>query len=243
MMTLEPTPGASIVYTVPPPAQGQGDPRLAAFLEALGASATRFVYLSTSGVYGDTGGAPVDESASLRPASERAGRRLEAERLLHAWASARGGTVCILRVPGIYGPHRVPMDLIAAGQPFIKPEEAPPGNRIHVDDLVACILAAADQPGAHGVFNVGDGCDMSSTDFALATARLCGLPAPPLLGWEQAARDMSPGRWSFMRESRRLDCRRMREKLGVRPHYADPVQGLRASLLEMGVSVKDSNQG
>jgi nucleoside-diphosphate-sugar epimerase len=242
-LPFEPPPGATIVYTVPPPGQGEGDPRLAGFLDALGGSVQRLVYLSTSGVYGDTGGALVDESARLRPASDRALRRVEAERILAAWARTRRGWVSILRVPGIYGPHRLPIELIASGQPFIEPGEAPPGNRIHVDDLVTCILAAADRPGPGGVFNVADGSEMSSTDFALETARLAGLPAPPLLSREKASRAMSPGRWSFMRESRRLDSRRMREQLGVRPRYADPVRGLRASLLEMGVSVRESDQG
>jgi len=236
-------PGATIVYTVPPPGEGEGDPRLAGFLDALGGNLQGLVYLSTSGVYGDTGGALVDETANLRPGSGRALRRVAAEHILEAWARTRGGRASILRVPGIYGPHRLPIELITSGQPFIEPGEAPPGNRIHVDDLVTCILAAADRPDARGVFNVADGSEMSSTDFALETARLCGLPAPPLLSREKASRAMSPGRWSFMCESRRLDSRRMREQLGVQPRYGDPVQGLRASLLEMGLLVRESDQG
>lgn len=234
-MPLDLTPGTTVFYTVPPPAAGEGDPRLEALLALLDPAACKLVYLGTTGVYGDSGGQLVSETTALHPASDRARRRLRAEQLLAAWAQARPAAACVLRVPGIYGPARLPLELLSAGAPFIEPGQAPPGNRIHVDDLVSAMLAAGENPRAHGTFNVGDGCDMSSTEFAMATARLAGLPPPPLVSLAQAPALISPGRWSFMRESRRLDTRRMREVLGVVPRYADPLEGIRASLEEMGL--------
>lgn len=234
-LPLDLAPGSTVFYTVPPPPTGEGDPRLEALLALLDPADCRLVYLGTTGVYGDSGGQLVNETTALRPASDRARRRQRAERALAQWAQARPASACVLRVPGIYGPQRLPLDLLAAGAPFIEPAQAPPGNRIHVDDLISAMLAAGQNRQAHGAFNVGDGSDMSSTEFAMATARLAGMPPPPLVSLQEAPAVISPGRWSFMRESRRLDTRRMREELGVAVRYADPVQGIRASLEEMGV--------
>lgn len=219
-----------VLYTVPPAATGSGDARLQRLLDALDPDPECFVYVSTTGVYGDRAGAMVDEDTPIDPATGRANRRVAAERLLRDWAGQRDLRLCVLRVPGIYGPGRLGLERIAAGEPILREADANPGNRIHVDDLEACCVAALTKHSAAGVFNVGDGDFRSPTAFTREVARQAGLPAPPQITRKDAERQFTPMRLSFLSESRRIDTRRMREVLGAHPRYANPEDGIRASL-------------
>ena len=222
-----------ILYLVPPaPGDDRPDPepRLARFLTLLPRRPQRLVLTSTSGVYGDCGGELVSEERAPAPATERARRRVAQERTLERWAIENGVARVILRVSGIYGPGRLPLESIRDAQPVIREEEASPGNRIHVEDLVRVCLAALDPDRPGGIYNVADGSAISSGEFFRRIARIAGLPEPPSISREQARRDMSPMRYSFLAESRRLDIRRMLEDLGVALAYADPDAGIRASL-------------
>ena len=238
-----PVTGRALIYTAPPADSAQ-DRRLSALLSLLPENPHRFIYISTSGVYGDCAGRLVDESTPLNPGSERARRRVAAEQTVRDWARANQVNWTVLRVPGIYGPHRLPLaSLMIRGEAFLRPEDSPPGNRIHIDDLVACCLAAADHATAGGLFNVGDGNPLSATEFAQAAAKATGLPEPELVELAEARQRISPGRWSFLSESRQLDTQRMRRELGVVPRYSNPLDGLQASLEEMGLSPRDLFQG
>jgi nucleoside-diphosphate-sugar epimerase len=190
------------------------------------------VYLSTTGVYGDARGERVDESSATVPGNDRAKRRLDAESASRAWCAARGVRWSCLRVPGIYGPHRLPLERLRRGEPALRPEDAGPGNRIHVDDLVDACVAALDRP-VDGVINVGDGDHASTTAYLQRVAALAGLPAPRLVTREEAAAQIGPGMLEFLFESRRVDTRRMRDELGVVPRH-DLDAGVAASLAEMG---------
>jgi nucleoside-diphosphate-sugar epimerase len=234
-----PLTGWGVIYTAPP-GEGSPDRRLLSLLKLIGHGPRVFVYISTSGVYGDCGGRLVDESAPVNPGSERSRRRVSAENTVEAWAEAGGVRHVILRVPGIYGPDRLPISAVAQQAAFLEPEDSSPGNRIHVDDLVACCLAASDRALASGVFNVGDGNPLSATAFAQALAQATGMPPPRLVSRAEAASHISPGRWSFMSESRQLDTRRMREELQVQLRYGNPLDGLTASLEEMGLLPDDA---
>jgi nucleoside-diphosphate-sugar epimerase len=226
--------GAAVVYLVPPPDHGTSDPRLERFLLQLGdAVPAVLAYVSTTGVYGDTGGALVDEHAPLVPGNDRARRRVAAESVAQAWCAARGVRCVILRVPGIYGPHRLPLERLERGEPALRPEDAGPGNRIHVDDLAASIAAAIDNPAAQGAYNVTDGDPASTTAFLQETAAAAGLPAPRLVAKSEAARHISPGMLAFLLESRRVDNRRLLDELGVRLRYPRSQAGILASLAEM----------
>jgi nucleoside-diphosphate-sugar epimerase len=226
--------GAAIVYLVPPPERGTTDARLESFLRQLdGASPAAFVYISTTGVYGDSAGAVVDESSPVAPGNERARRRVAAENTASSWCAARGIRCVILRVPGIYGPHRLPLERLARGEPALRPEEAGPGNRIHVDDLVACIVTAIDDPAARAAYNVTDGDHSSTTLYLQETAAAAGLPAPQLITRAEAVRRISPGMLAFLLESRRVSNARMLGELGVRLRYPSMRAGVLASLEEM----------
>jgi nucleoside-diphosphate-sugar epimerase len=222
---------AAVVYLVPPAESGAGDSRLERCLDALAGRPSRFVYVSTTGVYGDAAGGTVTEDSPIAPSSGRAARRVAAEQVLRARCEAAGVPWVILRVPGIYGPGRLPLERLRRSDPVLADAEAGPGNRIHVDDLVTVCAAAAQAPRARNrVYNVGDGNHASSTEYFARVARLAGLPDPPRVTRAEAERVLSPGMWSFMRDSRRVDTTRMRDELGVALAYHDLDAGIRASL-------------
>ncbi len=225
---------AAVVYLAPPPDSGTTDPRLESLLSQIGgATPAVFVYISTTGVYGDAGGGLVDESTPVAPANDRSRRRVAAEAMAQAWCAARGVRSVILRVPGIYGPDRLPLERLRRHEPALREDEAGPGNRIHVDDLVAAIVAAIDHPSAQGVFNVTDGDHASTTAFLQLTAAAAGIE-PPVLISKAAAREQIPaGMLSFLLESRRVDNRRLLRELGVQLQYPTPASGVLASLAEM----------
>ncbi|MGB5257425.1 MAG: NAD-dependent epimerase/dehydratase family protein [Woeseiaceae bacterium] len=219
----------AVIYTVPPRGPAP-DERLQGFLSLLEPAPTRFVYISTTGVYGDRHGETVMESTPANPSNERAELRVAAEEQLAAWTSDNDCTLVVLRAPGIYGPGRLGIERVRAGMPVLDESDASPGNRIHVDDLATCCIAALSGDIPAGIYNVGDGDHRSSTWFTSEVARQLGLPSPPRISRAQAEVEFSPQRLSFMSDSRRVDTTRMREVLGVQPRYANPEDGIRASL-------------
>jgi nucleoside-diphosphate-sugar epimerase len=222
----------AVIYSVPPAPEQPGDPRLARLLELLPHPPERIVYLSTTGVYGNRDGARVDESSEARPESARTERRLAAERLLADWCTGRGSTAIVLRVPGIYGPGRLGTERLREGMPVLREEDANPGNRIHVDDLATCCVAALSPDVPDGIYNVGDGDHRSGTWFSSEVARQAGLAPPPTITRAEARETFSPMRLSFLAESRVVDTTKMRKILGVTPKYADGADGIAASLAE-----------
>jgi len=219
----------AVIYTVAP-AGTQTDTRLAGFLDLLSPAPRRFVYISTTGVYGDCEGRRVSEDSPVNPGNARSAQRVAAENLLEGWAVREQCELVILRVPGIYGPERLGIDRVAAGAPMLREEDANPGNRIHVDDLASCCLRALSADVPAGVYNVGDGDHRSSTWFTAEVARQAGLPQPPTISRAEAAQQFSPMRLSFLAESRIVDTTRMREQLGVELRYARPEDGIKAAI-------------
>jgi nucleoside-diphosphate-sugar epimerase len=220
----------AIVYLTPPPNAGESDLRLDRFLHLAIVPPKAFVYISTTGVYGDTEGGFVDESTPVQPRTERARRRVSAEEMTRVWCTERRVRRVVLRVPGIYGPGRLPLDRLKQREPVVCPEDAGITNRIHVDDLVtACELAVVNRE-ARGVYNVTDGNSISSTAFFDAVANIAGLPCPPRVSMEEAQLTFSPERLSFLNESRRVGNERMLKHLGVTLQYADIEAGIRACL-------------
>ncbi|MBT8066731.1 MAG: NAD-dependent epimerase/dehydratase family protein, partial [Gammaproteobacteria bacterium] len=206
-----PTPYA-VIYTVPPKGLSP-DARLQRFLALLAPPPQRLVYISTTGVYGDHGGSRVDETTAVKPSNERAARRVAAEAQLAAWTADNDCELVILRAPGIYGPGRLGIERIQAGMPMLSGADAHPGNRIHVDDLATCCIAALSSDVPAGIYNVGDNDHRSATWFTGEVARQSGLPAPPEISRKQANVEFSPQRLAFMSDARRVDTTKMREVL------------------------------
>ena len=223
-----PLSNARVFYLAPPPAEGTADRRMAAFLAACGSlgQPSRILYFSTTGVYGDCGGAWIDETHPASPTAARAQRRLDAEGQLLAWRHATGGQLVILRVAGIYGPGRLPLERLQRGLPLVAEQEAPFTNRIHVDDLVSVALAAMDLAPDGALYNACDGHPTTMNDYFNQVADLTGLPRPPTVSLAEAPAALSAGMLSYARESRRLSNRRLRDELGVVLRYPTLAEGL-----------------
>lgn len=222
-----------IVYLIPPPRSGNEDPRLQHFLKALPMTPTRVVYASTTGIYGNRDGRRVSEQDAPTPQSDRARRRVAAEKTVREWCEARAVPWVVLRIPGIYGPHRLQLATVQGARPMLEASAAGPGNRIHVDDLVSALAAATTTQHTNAVYNVGDGDPMTNTEFVGEVARALNLPLPPVTDRATLKETVGARSWSFLRESRLVDTRAMRDILGVTPQYADPRRGIQASLNEM----------
>jgi nucleoside-diphosphate-sugar epimerase len=222
--------GFSLLYTVAPRADSDGDSRLSRLLAMGKARPARIVYLSSSGVYGDCAGALVDEFQAPNPATKRAIRRLAAEEMLREWCAGHAAELLVFRVAAIYGPGRLGLKRIQNGEAVIREAEAGPGNRIHVEDLADCCLAAITGLVAPGTYNIADGDFRSSSWFLLTVAKLAGLPPPPQVTFAEAERTFPEMRLSFLRESRKIDNAKILRQLAGSLRYADAEDGIRASL-------------
>lgn len=224
-------PGAGRVFWfAPPPAHGVTDPRLRGWLDRTPQPLPRIVYVSTSGVYGDCEGRWIDEDEPLKPQTDRGRRRLDAESALRDYAARSGAAVMILRVPGIYGPGRLPVERLRKGLPVIDEAQSPFTNRIHVDDLAAVALAAMDRGEPGAAYNACDGQPTTMTDYFCRCARLLGLPEPARVTLAEARATFTPALLSFLEESKRLRNRRMVAELGVTLRYPDLAAGLSSCL-------------
>ncbi len=220
-----------IVHLAPPANGGPLDLRTRNLLAALAPQGRgamlpqRFVYLSTSGVYGDCAGEWVEETRAPNPRTERARRRLDAERALGEWGEIE---TVILRVPGIYASDRLPLDRLIRGTPALAAEEDVYTNHIHADDLAGILVAALESTGARGVYNASDDGPMKMGDFFDLVADRAGLARPQRVSREEAVRRLPPELLSFMSESRRLVNRRMKTELGARLRYPTVADGVPA---------------
>ena len=230
----------TLLYTVPPSPDSSDDRRLEHFLSMLEPCPDRFVYISTSGVYGDCAGRLVSENDAPMPATDRARRRFAAEIMLQQWCSIKECELFILRVPAIYGPGRLGIDKIRAGKAILREAESNPGNRIHVDDLAACCVVAMTSSQAPGIYNVADGDFRSPTWFSDTVAAYANLHPLPKITRAQAQSTLSAARLSFLSESRKLDTTKMRQTLKFTPAFTDAEDGIKASLAEDGLLRKNA---
>ncbi len=227
-----PTKDALVFYFAPPPGGGITDPRLRAFCASIAAGnePQKVVYISTSGVYGDSGGALVTEETPATPQTARGKRRLDAETALREWCTERQVAHVILRVTGIYGPGRLPIQQLTSGQPVLLEAAAPFTNRIHAEDLARICIAAADRGESGEIFNISDGQPGTLTQYFNAVADALTLPRPRQVTLEEARKVMTPLMLSYIGESRRMDNSKMLRKLGITLLYPTLEAGIRASL-------------
>jgi nucleoside-diphosphate-sugar epimerase len=215
------------LISVPP--DENGDPVLRTCGEVL-AHAQRLraiVYLSTIGVYGDRGGAWVDETTPPQPGATRSRERLAAEQAWLDFGTRHNIAVAILRLAGIYGPGQNALVQIASGKArrIVKPGQV--FNRIHVGDIAEAIDAAFTRQ-ASGIFNVADDEPTPPADPIVFAAQLMRVEPPPEIPFEQAAPSMSPMALSFWQECRRARNDKLKRELGVSLRYPTYREGLRA---------------
>lgn len=205
-----------------------GDPVLNALTEALAAAPRlRWIgYLSTIGVYGDHGGAWVDEETVPTPGNDRNRKRIEVERQWLAFGETTGKAVQIFRLAGIYGPGRSPLAKLRAGTAhrLVKPGQV--FNRIHVDDIVGVLLASLDQPRPGAIYNVGDDEPAPPQDVVTYAAELTGLAPPPEVAFSQA--DLSPMAASFYGENKRVSNALVKREFGYALKHPTYREGVRA---------------
>jgi nucleoside-diphosphate-sugar epimerase len=204
-----------------------GDPVLACLADVIARGRARIVYLSTIGVYGDSGGAWVDEESPPKPGSKRSAARLAAEEAWCRFGGANGKAVAILRLAGIYGPGRNALVTLAEGtaRRIVKPGQV--FNRIHVTDIAQAIDACFAQR-ATGVFNLADDEPAPPQDVIAFAAELLGKAPPPEIPFDEARPAMSAMAQSFYGENRRVRNVKLKQTLGVRLAYPTYRDGLRA---------------
>ncbi|MGR3321904.1 MAG: SDR family oxidoreductase [Pseudooceanicola sp.] len=225
---LSATVGAATHILVSAGPDAEGDPMLRHLRDAIAdrADALDWVgYLSTTGVYGDHGGAWVDEDTPLTPSTRRGKWRVAAEA---EWRAIPGLPLHIFRLAGIYGPGRGPFAKVRAGtaRRIIKPGQV--FSRIHVEDIAQVLAASIARPDPGAVYNLCDDDPAPPEDVIGHAADLLGLPLPPAEDFETA--EMTPMARSFYAESKRVRNDRIKEELGVRLLYPSYREGLKALL-------------
>jgi nucleoside-diphosphate-sugar epimerase len=231
-VSLAPLAGCAqrVAHLAPPNETGALDLRTRSLLAVLSTPGAvlprRFVYVSTSGVYGDCKGDFVDETRPPNPQTERAKRRLDAEQAISKWGETNRVETVVLRVPGIYAADRLPLERIAKGTPVLREEDDVYINHVHADDLAAILVAALESPSARGAYNACDDGAMKMGDWFDLVADRAGLARPPRVARAEAARVLPAALLSFMGESRRLVNRRMKAELGVRLRYPTVADGV-----------------
>jgi hypothetical protein len=222
-----------LLTSIPPDAEG--DPVVAAHGSDFSRLPLVWVgYLSTTGVYGDTGGAPVDESAPLRPSGERGRRRVAAE---GAWRSLRL-PLHIFRLAGIYGPGRSALDTVREGKARRIDRPGHVFSRIHVEDIATVLEASIAHPNPGAAYNVCDDEPAAPAAVIEEACRLLGVEPPPLVAFADAVPGMSPMALSFWDDNRRVSNQRIKRELGVTLRYPTYREGLRA-LFDGGYDARD----
>ena len=216
-----------------------GDPVLAILANDIAATPKlqSIVYLSSLGVYGDHGGAWIDETARTLPSHTRGAARVEAEAAWQALGRSRNTPVAILRLAGIYGPGQNAFVRLRAGRAHRIDKPGHVTNRIHVFDIGQAIDAAFARR-FDGIVNVADGDPAPPGELIEFAAKLLGVKPPPLLPLDEAKRTLSPMVMSFYDGCARVENDKLRNTLGVTLRYPDYRSGLQA-LFDSGFEARD----
>lgn len=222
----------AVLHSAPPPGTGDGDPRTQHLLATLTRSRSlprRIVYISTSGVYGNSAGDWVPETRPLAAHSARARRRVAAEGRLRGFGRRSGTRVSLLRAPGIYAADRLPLERLRRGDPVLVTAEDSYTNHIHAEDLARACVIALERGQACRAYNICDDSALLMGDWFDKLADAFGLPRPPRASRAEARALLSPLLLSFMGESRRLTNTRMKRELKLRLRYPTVDAGITAA--------------
>ncbi len=226
-----------LVHSAPPQGSGTRDLRTARLIAALGKGGSlpqQLVYISTSGVYGDCAGALVDETRPVRPHTDRARRRVDAERRLRYWGQRAGVRVSIVRAPGIYAEDRLPIERLKKGTPALLDADDAYVNHVHAEDLARIVVAALRRGTPNRSYNAVDDVPQKMGDYFDLVADAFGLPRPPRVPRDEAQTLLPPVLLSFMSESRRLTNRRIKHELRYRLRYPTVRHGVADAAMRAG---------
>tara|TARA_B100000686_G_scaffold281224_1_gene302810 strand:- start:7718 stop:8620 length:903 start_codon:yes stop_codon:yes gene_type:complete len=223
----------AILYLAPPPKHGKQDKRITNLLASLTKRVTsnkilpqRFIYISTSGVYGDCNGELTPETHPIKPHMDRSIRRADAEKQLRNWGLRNHINVSILRVPGIYATERLPLKRIREGAPILIPKDDCYTNSIHANDLVYIIFAALRYAKPGRIYNACDDSNLKMGEYFDLIADFFDMPRPPRIARSKAHKHISNSMLSFMEESRRLTNKRIKNELYINLRYPTVSQGI-----------------
>jgi nucleoside-diphosphate-sugar epimerase len=213
----------AVLSSVPP--DTQGDPALDLMEAAIQTASLSWIgYLSTTGVYGDHGGAWVDEETPPDPTLDRSRRRLAAET---RWRTLGAH---IFRLAGIYGPGRSAVDTVRSGQArrVVKPGQV--FSRIHVEDIAGAVRASLARPHPGAIYNLCDDDAAPPQEVIAHACALLGTEPPPEIPWEMARQTLSPMALSFYADNKRVHNSKMKQELGLCLKYPSYHQGLKSCL-------------
>ena len=222
---------STIIYMAPPSTLSNKDERIGNFIKNISdLKIKKIIYTSTSGVYGDRGGRTVDENTEVSPITERATRRVDAENQLIKFSKKNDIKLIILRVPGIYGKGRLPIDRVKLREPLVNINESRITNIIHVEDLARICIASIALENEMEIINVSDGSPIKTTKYYEYVYAAINIELPEYITFDQALQTYSKKRLSFLKESRVLNVEKMKKIFHGCIKYKDAGLGIKKCL-------------
>jgi len=203
----------TIYYLIPPPSQGETDSFLDRFLNLSVINAKKVIYFGSSSVYGNHQGAWVDEQSTCIINNSRQLRRLDAEQQWRTYCEQQNIAPVLLRVSGIYGPHRLPVEAAKAQTPLIEKDKVPYTNHIYVKDLARITWLLSQSQNVQSLYNISDGNPKPMGTLQQLTANALDLAQAPFESWDKAWERASPMKREFMQDSKRLVIDRLKQSL------------------------------
>ncbi len=204
-----------IYYLIPPPPHGEKDSFLSLFLKHNTVQAQKIVYFGVSSVYGDHQGEWVNEQSSCITSHARQLRRIDAEQQWLAYCKKNSRSLLLLRIAGIYGPQRLPIEAAKAQTPIIERNKAPLTNHIYVRDLARISYLLACTNTTELVYNIADGNPQPMGTLQQLVAQKLGTQQAPYQSWQQAWERATPMKREFMQSSKRLNIEKLKSSLGT----------------------------
>ena len=222
---------STVIYMAPPSTSSNKDDRISNFIRNISnLKIKKIIYTSTSGVYGDCGGRKVDENTEVSPITERAARRVNAENQLIYFSKKNNIKLIILRVPGIYGKGRLPINRVKLREPLIKINESRITNIINVEDLARICIASIALENEMEIINVSDGNPIKTTKYYEYVYAAINIELPEYITFDQALQTYSEKRLSFLKESRILNVEKMKKIFHGCIIYKDACIGIKKCL-------------